>query len=94
MTLQLRGVSVIDKRLSTKDWWTTLWHCVGTILSNVNKMKEMIVDLKMTKNKLYSASIMERSGGGGKHTEDATLIYKKGQSRLYFLRKLCVCRKM
>ena len=32
MILQLWGESVMDKRLSTENWWTILWDCVGTII--------------------------------------------------------------
>ena len=32
MTLWLWGVSVMDQRLSSENWWTALWHSVGTII--------------------------------------------------------------
>ena len=78
------------------------WCGSDPLILNVNKTKEMIVDFRSTRNELNSISIMgekvevvEDFKYLGIHLENrldwrsnTDAVYKKGQSRLYFWRKL------
>ena len=82
----------MDKRLSTENWWTVM---------NMNKTKQLIVDFRRTRNKSDNISIM---GKEVEVVEEYRYLcvhldnrHKKGESRLYFLRKLRsfrVCSRM
>ena len=61
MTLQLLDVPVIDKRLSTGNF--VAWCGENHLILNI-KIKEMVLDFRNTRNKLYYCHHFRISGGG------------------------------
>ena len=75
-------------------------HGNNHLISNVNTTKEVIVDFRRTRNKSNSISIVEEVEVVEEYKYlvhldnklewrfNTDAVYKKGQSRLYFLRKI------
>ncbi|XP_060897819.1 uncharacterized protein LOC132977298 [Labrus mixtus] len=71
------------------------WSGKNHLVLNETKTKEMVVDFRRDRPELSTISILGDEVQDRKHHTEA--VYKKGQSRLYFLRKLRsfnVCSKM
>ena len=95
--------AVVDKFVS--------WCWLNHLQLNTTKTKELVVDLRRTKTPVtpvsilgHNVDIVEHYKCLGVYTDNkldviknTEVLYKKGQSRLYFLRRLCsfnICRTM
>ncbi|KAG5265425.1 hypothetical protein AALO_G00242350 [Alosa alosa] len=96
-------LSRTNRRRSTGAWWRTVQWCkLNHLQLNTSKTKEMVVDFRRSKPTLLPVSIdgvnlevVSTYKYLGLHLDNkldwsanTDALYKKGQSRLYFLRRL------
>ena len=77
---EYRAVVVVDNFVT--------WCEVNHLQLNTTKTKELVVDLRRTRTPLTSVSIPGHNVDIAEHYKYLGVLYKKGQSRLYFLRRL------
>lgn len=110
MTLWWSGASGVDRKGGPGIWSTTSWSGTGRtneVLLNVANTKEMVVDDRRKRTITSSITIMGYTAEQYKYfgvylnkldwKVNSEVVYRKGMSRLYFLRKLRsfnVCSKM